>query len=230
MTNAGLKDGRIDTLSALSPDRQPAPSDHGTSVAGLIVGQPGSTAPGPLPHAELIAVGAFHRGEFGAISADALDVIRAIDMLADHDIDVLNMSLAGEENSLVAEALEALMAQGVSVVAAVGNRGPAAPPQFPAALEGVIAVTAIDAEREIYRQAVHGDHVDFAAPGVQLWTTTEGGGAFQSGTSFAAPLVAAAVALAASPEELSGTALDLGAAGRDPVFGHGLIQFPGCGV
>lgn len=224
----GLEGSRIETLSALSADRQPAPPDHGSAIAALIVGQPGSTAPGPLPNAELIAAGAFHRGEFGAISADAFDIVRALDALSERDLDVLNMSLAGEENALVADALDALVSSGVRVVAAVGNRGPAAPPQFPAAHDGIIAVTAIDAERRIYRQAVHGDHVDFAAPGVEMWVATADGGHLQSGTSFASPLVAAALALGDSPDDLAADAIDLGDPGRDAVFGHGLVQFPDC--
>lgn len=224
----GLEGSRIEVFSVLSVDRQPAPPDHGSAIAALIVGQPGSVVPGPLPNAELIAAGAFHRGEFGSISADAFDIIRALDILSERDLDVLNMSLAGDENALVATALDALVASGVRVVAAVGNRGPAAPPQFPAAHEAIVAVTAVDAERRIYRQATHGDHVDFAAPGVEMWVATADGGHLQSGTSFASPLVAAALALGASPGDLAADAIDLGDPGRDPVFGHGLVQLPDC--
>ena len=224
----GLEGGRIETFSALSSDRQPAPSDHGSAIAALMVGQPGSAAPGPLPNAELIAAGAFHRGEFGAISADAFDIVRALDTLSRRDLDVLNMSLAGEDNALVAAAIDEMLASGVQVVAAVGNRGPASPPQFPAAQEGVVAVTAVDAEYRIYRQALHGEHVDFAAPGVDVWVADPEGGNLRSGTSFASPLVAAALALGTSPEDLSADAIDLGETGWDPVFGYGLVQFPGC--
>jgi len=77
--------------------------------------------------------------------------------------------------------------------------------------------------------------VDFAAPGVRVWTPgPTATGSYHTGTSFAAPFVTAAVAArlaeGAKPEAdgiaegLAATAVDLGAPGRDPIFGRGLIQ------
>jgi minor extracellular protease Epr len=81
------------------------------------------------------------------------------------------------------------------VVAAVGNEGPTAPPAFPADEPGVIGVTAVDNHRQSYADANRGDDVDFAAPGVRVWTPgPTAAGSYHTGTSFATPFVTAAVA------------------------------------
>jgi subtilisin family serine protease len=96
----------------------------------------------------------------------------------------------------------------------------------------------VDGERQVYRRAVNGPHIDFAGPGVQLWTAASvSGGRFRSGTSYAAPFVSAALAVARAREPetpsaqlvsaLAAQAADLGAPGRDEVFGWGLVQTDG---
>ncbi len=115
-------------------------------MAALIAGAPDGPAPGLLPHAEIVAVDAFHRAG-GEDAADAYDVVRALDRLAEHDVDIINLSLAGPDNDVLEEAVAAMAARGVVLVAAAGNAGPRAPPQFPAAYRNVVAVTAADAQR-----------------------------------------------------------------------------------
>jgi subtilisin family serine protease len=121
------------------------------------------------------------------------------------------------------------------VVAAAGNGGPETPPAFPASEPSIIGVTALDSRSQPYAAANRGDAVDFAAPGVRIWTPrADPAGSYDSGTSFAAPYVTAAVgALIARggisdatdvAARLAATAIDLGAPGKDPVFGWGLIQ------
>ena len=101
---------------------------------------------------------------------------------------------AGRTMPCFRRVVESALLDGMTIVAAVGNAGPGAEPLYPAAYEGVVAVTAIDRQKRIYRQAVQGEHVDFAAPGVRLWTAASvSGGRFRSGTSYAAPFVTAAV-------------------------------------
>jgi subtilisin family serine protease len=126
--------------------------------------------------------------------------------------------------------------RGVLMVAAVGNDGPQAEPRYPAAYAPVIAVTAVQPDAAVYRRAVQGEHVDLAAPGVDVWTARAGtsGGRAQSGTSFAAPFVTATAAMlmARNPgqsqlaltRELYRATRDLGLPGVDPVYGHGLLQ------
>jgi minor extracellular protease Epr len=199
-----------------------------------LVGDPDSRSPGLLPDFEVIAVDAFHNTG-GDERADVFTLTAGMDYLADQNVRVVNMSLAGPPNSVLEQATAALVARGVIVVAAVGNGGPNAEPAYPAAYPGVVGVTAVDSGGDVYRRAGQGEHVDLAAPGVEVWTAASIRGARpKTGTSFAAPFVTAAIAslLAAEPgltadevaARLTNSAIDLGDAGRDPVFGHGVVQ------
>ncbi len=210
---------------------------HGTAVAALLVGAAGSRTPGLLPEAQLVAVDAFHRTG-GDERADVFALVEAMDFLVARGTRVLNLSLAGPANAVLEEAIARLHDAGIVVVAAAGNGGPRAEPAFPAAYSTVIAVTAVDSSGAIYRRAGRGDHIDIAAPGVEVWTAASIRGARpKSGTSFAAPFVSAAAALllAAEPDltaedvrhRLKSAARDLGDAGEDPVFGAGLLQASG---
>lgn len=220
-------------------ERPPADALHGTAVAALFLGDPSSRSPGLLPQAKLIAVEAFHRDGAGA-AADAFSLVRAIDRLAG-EVEVMSLSLSGPPNALLERAVTATLARNVAIVAAAGNEGPRAEPRYPAAYAGVVAVTAVDPRGRVYRNAGQGAHVAFAAPGVQLTVARSVRGVRQrSGTSYAVPFVAAAVAAARAelPDPaavpvadtvaaLAAGAIDLGDPGRDPVFGHGLVQAPG---
>jgi subtilisin family serine protease len=148
---------------------------------------------------------------------------------------VINLSLAGSDNPVLAGVVALADTKGIPLVAAVGNAGARSQPLYPAAYGSVLAVTAIDAQKRVYRRAVQGAHVDIAAPGVDIPTAASISGMRpQTGTSFAAPFVTAALAarLAAQPEsspgtvveELTAAAEDLGTAGRDEIFGWGLLR------
>src|SRR5205085_2777035 len=136
----------------------------------------------------------------------------------------------GPPNLLLKAAVEALIARGRVVVAAVGNDGPAAPPLYPAAYPGVVAVTGVDARGHLLPEAGRGSHVDFAAPGADMAApASEGGSVSVRGTSFAAPLVAGRLAALSARgggfavDLLARQATDLGAPGPDPVYGRGLV-------
>ncbi|RCW87140.1 S8 family serine peptidase [Paracoccus lutimaris] len=206
---------------------------HGTSVAALLVGEPGSRTPGLVPQANLIAVDAFHKAGTDE-RADAYALIEALDYLAAEGVQVINLSLAGPFNFAVAGQVLELDRRGIVLVAAAGNGGPSAKPAYPAAHKPVIAVTAVDRRGQVYRRAGRGAHIDLAAPGVEVWTAASIRGAkTQTGTSYAAPFVTAAVALMLQKEpgltpaqvraRLQASTRDLGPAGHDEVFGHGLI-------
>ena len=231
-----LSHARVAQRSFLPAGVQPAPTDHGTAIAAILVGHDGHSAgQGLLPGAALAVAGVMAADRDGKAFADAVAVIQALDWLVGSGVPVINLSLVGDANELVGLAVRHLVAQGVVLVAAAGNGGPGAPPAFPAAEPGVIGVTAVDSASQIYADANRGAYVSFAAPGVRIWTPTmDGGGRYDTGTSFAAPFVtaAAAVEMAAGRTTaaggvvtaLAGTAIDLGTPGRDPVFGWGLIQ------
>ena len=91
--------------------------------------------------------------------------------------------------------IQSAQARGIVVVAAVGNEGPASGPLYPAAYEGVIGVTAVNANGVPYRWANRGPYVDIAAEGVNvLVAAPDGGEQRDSGTSLAAPIVSAFLA------------------------------------
>lgn len=227
---------KLTVLQAILAERDAAGRQHGTAVAAMLIGRMGSRVPGLLPYAELIAVEAFHQGGNGE-AADAFALSDALQQLIDAKVQVVNLSFSGPENAVFGRVVAEAMAQEIGLVAAAGNDGPGAPPVYPAAWAGVVAVTAVDANLDPYRQAARGPHVDFAAPGVNLWTAASiSGGRLRSGTSYAAPFVTAALAaervrrpgqpLTDAVAELARCAMDLGEAGRDPVFGGGLISSP----
>ena len=110
---------------------------------------------------------------------------------------MINLSLGGPHNALLTFAIEQTMNRNIPIVAAAGNTGPQGHPMYPAAQEGVIAVTAVDAKLKPYHHASRGSHIAFSAPGVDIWVPTrQGSGVYKSGTSFAAPFVTTAVAAA----------------------------------
>jgi len=169
----------------------PRPSGHGTAVASLMVGRTGifhGAAPGaPLLVADI----------YGGSPANgsAMAIARAMGWLATRGARVVNISLVGPPNPLLAAGIRALQAKGIIVVAAVGNDGPAAPPQYPASYPGVIAVTGVDAKGKPLIEAGKPLHLDFAAPGADIAGAVPGGGWERlRGTSFAAPFVAASLA------------------------------------
>jgi subtilisin family serine protease len=196
-------------------------TDHATAVASLMVGGAGSFR-GAAPGADLYVADVYGTTPAGG-SAEA--IARGLAWLAQNRARVVNISLVGPSNRLLERAVAALNARGVVVVAAVGNDGPAAPPLYPAAYPGVVAVTAVNARRQALPEAGRGPHVDFAAPGADMAAAGARGGYLAvRGTSFAAPLVAGLLARAGG--RLEGlTAADLGAAGSDPVYGRGLVGF-----
>ncbi|MFA8384198.1 MAG: S8 family serine peptidase [Pelagibaca sp.] len=229
---------RIEVTREKPESFDPSRAIHGTAVAALLVGHPDTRSPGLVPGARLIAVDAFYRAG-GDERADIFTLVRALGLLADQDVDVINLSLAGPDNTVLLEVVERLVFENdIVVVSAVGNSGSRAEPEFPAAYDPVIAVTAVDRDGAIYRRAVQGPHVDLAAPGVNIWTAASISGArWKTGTSFAVPFVTAAAAIlrenqpdlaAESVEDaLRQRALDLGEPGEDSVFGAGLLSIAG---
>ena len=228
-----LRGADILRMRFLADGRTPSDDDHGTVVAGLLVAAPSAqAAAGLVPRARLLAANSFHRLPSGSTSADALDLIKALDWLVAQRVRVVGMSLAGPANRALEAAIDQAHRRGVLVVAAAGNGGPNAPPAYPAAWAPVLAVTAIDGNGRPYRRAQQGEHLDFAAPGVGLaaLAAADGPGP-RSGTSFAVPFVVALASqtlqqglLGADDWQRGAARLvqDLGAPGRDPVYGWGL--------
>jgi hypothetical protein len=179
---------------------QPQATGHGTAVASLIAGNQGPFR-GAARGASLF-VADVYGGNRAAGSASA--VVRALGWLASKRPRVINISLVGPQNLVMARAIQQVRARGINVVAAVGNDGPAAPPQYPASYPGVIAVTGVDANGRALLEAGRAAHLDFAAPGADMAAALPNRGyAKVRGTSFAAPLAAARLALRGSVQQLA---------------------------
>lgn len=214
------------------------PPAHGTAVAGMLVGRDDSGQSGALlrpllPAGKLYSAAVFHEQE-NAQGATVMRVLAALDwLLQQPDVKVINMSLAGPPNRLLARALTAAAARGRVVVAAVGNDGPYGPVRYPAAYDDAIGVTAVARNRDVFRFANHGEHIDYAALGVDVPTARgDGGFGTETGTSLAAPVVAAFIACALTQHVDPAEALaaldervrDLGERGPDAVYGRGLLH------
>lgn len=213
---------------------QARPAAHGTAVASLLVGDSEIGFRGALPRGRLFAMDVYCEG--GSQAGGGVQAIaEGFAWLARMRVGVVNISLVGPPNALLRRVVEAAQDKGLLIVAPVGNDGPSAPPLYPAAWPGVIAVTGVDARRRVLVEAGRGPHVAFAAPGADMVAAEAGGRGYAAvrGTSFAAPLVAGLLAArlpssdrAASSSAfnaLAREAIDLGAPGRDDVYGVGLV-------
>lgn len=206
------------------------PSAHGTAVASLLAGR--ETVFAGSVNGTTLYTADIYCGQPADGAAETIAL--ALAWMVRENVAVVNISLVGSANVLLERAVQALVRKGFLLVAAVGNDGPAAPPLYPAAYDGVVGVTAVSPLRKPLPEAAQGPQVMFAALGSGVAVAEPGGGYTQArGTSFAAPRVAGLLAqhlvvpdrqrAAAALAGLIAGALDLGAAGRDPVFGHGLV-------
>lgn len=181
----------------------PQPTGHGTAVASLLVGTQGPFR-GAATGTQLY-VADVYGGSRAAGSATS--IVRALGWLSGKRSQVINISLVGPPNRLVQRAIQIVQSRGIELVAAVGNDGPAAPPQYPASYPGVVAVTAVDARGRALPEAGKPTHLDFAAPGADMAAALPGNGYTRvRGTSFAAPLAAARLLFAGSPARLAAEA------------------------
>ena len=237
----GIVDSSVDTghpafatakinSQAFSGSKAERPEFHGTAIASIIAAD-SEPLRGLAPGAELFAAGVFELDDRRGEIASTVSLVRALDWLLSSQVDAINLSLAGPPNRLLEVALDRVSQTGVMVLAAAGNGGPVAKPQYPAAYPTVVAVTAVDDRGRAFRLANRGDYLDLAAPGVNLRHAVAGGGyASSSGTSFAVPFAVTAAALLKHRDptqdvvaQLYASALDIGPPGRDDIYGYGLL-------
>ena len=229
--HSAFSEASITTRRFVENDRPP--NFHGTAIASIIAGNDPS-ALGLAPRAELFAAEVFDQTEEQGEFASTVSLIKALNWLVTQEVSVINISLAGPPNRLLETALARVRERGVLAIAAAGNGGPMAQPMYPAAYPEVVAVTATDNRGRAFRLANRGEYVDIAAPGVNIRHAQAGGGyAASSGTSYAVPFVTVAAArllqLNGEPnlmlDELYASAVDVGAPGRDQIYGYGQLQF-----
>ena len=195
----------------------PYPSNHGSAVASLLA----YAGAGTIRVADVYGT--------DKAGGNALAMAKGLGWLVQRGSKVVTISLVGPRNPVLGRAIASAQRQGVVIVAAVGNDGPASPPSFPASYEGVVAVTAVDGKRRALIEAGRALHLDYAAPGADIYgRNAKGGRTGLRGTSFATPLVAARAARAIGEGKdwrrtLDREAVDLGRKGHDDIFGRGLV-------
>ncbi len=168
-------------------------------------------------------------------SATTFAILKSMQWSFERGARLFNLSFAGPRDPALMTGLDALAARDVVMVAAAGNAGPEAPPAYPGAHSGVIAVTATDSADILFSMANNGKYVALAAPGVDVMTATPGKRyELMSGTSVAAAHVTGVVALMMEKEPglkpalvrqaLADSAIDLGPEGPDSGYGAGLVD------
>ena len=209
------------------------PNLHGTAIVSIIASNDPLSL-GLAPKARIFAAEVFDQNEDQGEFASTVSLIKALNWLVTQNVSVINISLAGPPNKLLETALARVRQKGILAVAAAGNGGPMAKPMYPAAYPEVVAVTATDDRGRAFRLANRGAYVDISAPGVDIRHAKAGGGyAVSSGTSYAVPFVTVAVARRLQSsidpvrmlDDLYASARDIGAPGRDDIYGYGQLQF-----
>jgi subtilisin len=219
----------------VNDDSDPADDNgHGTHVAGTIAATlNGTGVVGAAPEAQILAYKVLDSKGSGSFS----DVIAALDACKNAGGRITNNSYgsAADPGTLTRQAFDNTYAAGLLHVAAAGNSGSGADKvDYPAKFDSVIAVAATDSSDARASFSSTGPAVELAAPGVNILSTYKGGQyAYASGTSMASPHVAGVAALvfncgistnAQVRARMQQTAQDLGAAGRDNLYGYGLVR------
>jgi thermitase len=233
--DCGNNDNRAD------PVADPA-GVHGTHVAGIAAAAADNRRgiTGIAPEADLFIGQVFTKDGYFLVE----NLVQCGDVAMKRGVKVISISLAFEWKSrLLQEAVDRWNDHGINVVAAAGNdaspHGSRGHPLYPAASDGVIGVTATTEANMRLPSSSVGHWVDVAAPGERIVSTS-----FErdhptyesiSGTSQAAPHVAAALACARAngkgrfeaQRDLFERAYDWGRPGRDKYFGHGALNMLG---
>ena len=165
---------------------------HGTAVAGVIgaAAYNGQGILGVAPEATLMALKACWPRDPEAAPAicDSYTIAQALDFAIVQEAQILNMSLAGPDDSILSALIERALEQGILVVAAASDL---APESFPASLDGVLGVRSVEEEG-----GDTGGEDDLSAPGKEILTTfPQGAYDFISGSSLAAAQVSGVAAL-----------------------------------
>ena len=236
LNHADLVDQLDSGYDFVDNDTVPADANaqsHGTMTAGIIGAEAnnGIGIAGAAYNTRILPVRVLDSTGAGSDS----NIAAGIRWAADNDAKVISISLGGPGvSTLLDDAIAYAHSKDVVVVASTGNHG-SSEPMYPANAPGVIGVGAVDGSLRNAYFSGHGTSVDITAVGVGVWSTMKGNTyGSNTGTSFSAPLVAAAAALvrAANPSMTSAevatrlydTARDAGPSGRDNFYGHGILD------
>lgn len=165
---------------------------HGTEIAGVIAarGTNGAGIMGVAPEAELADLRACRAGPGPGAPADcdSYTLAQALDFAVSSRVDIINLSLAGPDDPLLARLLARAEAQGISVVVAAPPPGDERD-RFPASVSTVVAVATSEGVAQWPATAI-------LAPGVDVLTTFPGDRYdYGSGSSLSSAHVSGVVAL-----------------------------------
>jgi hypothetical protein len=199
---------------------------HGTHVTGILVDNTPSNI-------KVLPVRALNENNSGT----TLGISLGIRYAADNGASVINLSLSGNGASdTYRNSINYALSLGAYTVVAAGNEAQDTRNVTPANSDNVITVSATAQNDRIAHFSNFGDHVDIAAPGVNIFSSVPRGGyqAWQ-GTSMATPFVTAAVGMLrlyipwASFDQIKRDLFDatvsVGGGGWNPQFGHGILDF-----
>ena len=213
----------------------PVPQDdqsHGSHVAGIAAAATdnGVGLAGIAWYTPLMPLKALDSQGLGSVATVAEAIIYA----ADNGVHILNLSLGSAEFSqTLADAVAYAQAQGCLLIASTGNDGGTV--EYPAALPGVLAVSATDNRDLPWSFSNRGPEVDLVAPGVDIFSANRQGSYYiTSGTSMATAHVSGVAALlwalepgleaTALQEILLDTAHDVWSPGFDSLTGWGRVD------
>ena len=226
---------------------------HGTHVAGIVAARTnnGKGTAGVSWNANILPIKASFNAEGQMYMSDLIEGIDyAVSLKTNpsspaalRNIRVINMSFGGE--SSFSDSYQAAITRannaGILCVATAGNGASYQTDYYPAAYEGVLAVSALKQTSSGKGYAFdssysnYGPFVDIAAPGTMVYSTVKGGTYdYKSGTSMAAPVVSGTAAILfsqnmnLSPSNvtwlLQNTAVDLESSGWDNRTGYGAVN------
>ena len=165
---------------------------HGSHVAGIIAAKDNqSGVVGVAAGATIVALKVLDKTGTGSLSG----ILAAVDHVVAEGKsgDVVNMSLGGGYSQSLNDAVKFAAGKGLKLVLAAGNDRTDASSVSPASTDGtnIYTVSAMDSNDVFASFSNYGKSVDFAAPGVDIFSTWKDGGYNTiSGTSMAAPHVA----------------------------------------
>lgn len=218
---------------------------HGTHVAGIIAALANNTGVvGIAPNVDLYSIKVLN--DLGVGTTGSL--VRGIEWAIEQDVDIINLSITSTtDDPLIKKALEVAYEKGIILVGAAGNNGQESldTVSFPAKYDTVIGVSAVKSDLTKLLESSVGPKVEIAAPGSAVFSTyptewdfedgKQDGYTLLSGTSMAAPHVTGVLALLKERfpimtnieirNLLGDLTKDLGAPGRDDIFGKGLLQY-----
>ena len=169
---------------------------HATAVAGIIAAENnnGHGISGVAPQAKLFALRACVESNPGSSrgKCSSVALARALDWAIVNQLDIVNMSVRGQDDQLVARLIRKAFEKGIVVVAATDLTNGQL--DFPAKLSEVIAVSDQESN-SLVGLAAHSQRI-FIAPGEEILTTLPNDTYdFVTGASFAAAHVSGIIAL-----------------------------------